>query len=304
MFSESFRTIARQALRGHLNPQGLENLLEMDGLSLDEVDRLASSAVSTASAAVELIFETTASVEVATRLLTDETSSSMILKHQAIDDVAKFVFDRFGFGPSTNELTLLKRQFLRYVLVSEFLADMPGTPPERLLAVPHANTQEWVKLCRQLAIRLRDTSTSAEFYASEAQAIQEELQLTELGIGADEIGGIDTFPFEEQVLLNSLGGLIESGRKAEVLERIKARRQSFWTKVDPRRNAQWQVASTAIELILEAERVILEVKDVPLRCGELIERYADRRENRGWYKLDAIQRHSSCLSPAWKTNLR
>ena len=91
------------------------------------------------------------------------------------------------------------------MLLGEFRKDLKGDPPASLNMVSQPATKQ-LELVLEVAKSVRETH--ATYYVKMADDIQQELHLDSLGIAPEKLGTIDTFRFEEQVLLEHVGNLI------------------------------------------------------------------------------------------------
>jgi len=290
VFTDTLASLAAQALKDSGVPrQQLNQLLARPRLSLDDLDRLATSGLER-DATISLLFGTAAPVEVAVRLLTDERVEEQISQRDAVSDIRRFVHERFGFSAAKSDVPTLRHTFVRYVLLTEFLAGLRQGVPAQLERVPHATDESKVLLCRDVASRLRDSERWTEFYREVAGQVERELGLAGLGLRADDLGDADTFPFQEQLLLDALAAHVEAGDMTTAQRTVAGRHRAFWTRVDPRRGAQWQVAGLAVDLMTEARRVERAVKAAPADPETIVTRYAGREGDEGWHRLDALQR--------------
>ncbi|MEY3226253.1 MAG: hypothetical protein RLZZ536_872, partial [Planctomycetota bacterium] len=124
-------------------------------------------------------------------------------------------------------------------------------------------------------------------YVAVADSVEKELHLATQGISPEKLGRIDTFRFEEQMLLDHAGSLILSGRFAEALEVITHRRRSFWARHQPQRQEQWQAYDLAAELGLVLGEIQEQLPDAKKSAASWIEGYVAER---GWYRADMLHR--------------
>jgi hypothetical protein len=173
------------------------------------------------------------------RWLLDPGFDNEIVAKGGTGELSSLLAARLGLTLSGDpELASARRSTFRYVLVNEFRLDLGDEPPSGLASVPAVPTSECGDRTRAVAqeLRVRDP----EVYATIAQQVQTDLQLTNLDFEAGHLGRVDTFPFEEKRLLAYVAELLDSGKHVPAEKLIEERRESFWATRDLRRQAQWE----------------------------------------------------------------
>jgi hypothetical protein len=185
-------------------------------------------------------------------------------------------------GPK-EEVEYLQEQLWRYLLFSEFAADLPGELPASLVPVPRAGKSH-ESFVRSLCDTLRDLGKAQPIYEEAATRVCDELGLQGVCSEIDDFGKLDTFSFEERSFLNRFAGELKAGEFENARSTVLQRRGSFWVERDGRRSAEWQLADLAARLMLEIHAL----------AGEL----ATKRPLDGWIefytgsfaKVDSIHR--------------
>lgn len=148
----------------------------------------------------------------------------------------------------------LRATLWRYLLFSEFVADLPGELPPQLLTVPHAPaTQE--PFVRGLCEYLRENLPSQSSYEEAAEQVTKELGLDVICRDIEDFGELDTFSFEERGFLNRFSKLISDGEYEKAEEFVARRQGSFWGQRDATRAAEWRLADLALRLLLELSAI-------------------------------------------------
>lgn len=218
-----------------------------------------------------------------------------IASKDATPELVKLVRARLSLElPEDTELSKLRAIVLRYVLAGEFRSDLSCDPPASLDGVPAPRSKDEEAGVRELARRLRASFPDA--YAGLADRVEEELGLYQAMLPAEALGSIDTFRFEERVLLQYAGELIASTRFDEALELIAEREHSFWLDRDVGRKAQWEASRRMAELGSTANQVRAAVRKANGDAAVWLNRYTAKD---GWYRLDQVQRRLE----AWVANL-
>lgn len=214
---------------------------------------------------------------------------------EATRELVKLVRARLGLELDPGApLAKLRAITVRYLLASEFRLDLSCDPPASLEGIATPGTKDEAAAVREIARRLR--AGHGDVYASLADRVEEELGLKDAKLWGGALGAIDTFRFEERVLLRHAGELIANGRPAEALALVQAREQSFWLERDVSRKAQWEAARRMAELSLVAGEVRQAVRKVSGDVGAWLAAYVAKD---GWFRLDQAQRRLE----AWVANL-
>ena len=177
----------------------------------------------------------------------------------------------------------LQEQLWRYLLFSEFAADLPVELPPALATVPRAGKSQESFVC-SLCATLRDLGKAQQAYEEAATQVSEQLGLEGLCGGIEDFGELDTFSFEERGFLRRFAVELQAGEFENARSIVVGRRGSFWVERDATRSAEWQLADLAARLMLELQSL----------SGEL----AAKRTLDGWIefytgsfaKVDSIHR--------------
>ncbi len=177
----------------------------------------------------------------------------------------------------------LQEQLWRYLLFSEFVADLPVELPSSLESVPRAGKSQ-ESFVRSLCATLRDLGKAQQHYEEAATLVSEQLGLEGLCSGIEDFGELDTFSFEERSFLRRFAAELKTGEFESARTVVLRRRGSFWVERDAKRSAEWQLADLAARLLLELQ--------------ELKDELAAKRSLDGWIdfytvsfaKVDSIHR--------------
>ncbi len=220
----------------------------------------------------------------ATWIATDK-SDPQIIEKGANQELIQLIQSRLGLQVSAEDsLQQVRRQTARYVLLSEFRNDLRGIAPTSLELIPRPSAKQ-VQLVLDVAKSLRERHPQE--YAILADSIEREMSLTTLNISPEDLGSIDTFRFEEQVLLEHVGNLITLGRFDQALEIVSQRRVSFWALHQIQRQEQWQ----AFELCAELGLAITQIQKLLPDSSRSIQHWIDGYTAKdGWYRADLLHR--------------
>lgn len=285
-YEPSLRGLARNELRRRYTDGDIDEMLAPDSLTYHDVVRFLLDESGTkggAASLVKLVLGNGSSEELVCRWLADEALDADLDAKQATPELLKLVQACLGVSLSDVSLAKARHRTLRYVLVNEFRSDLAGKVPGQLDVVPAPPSKEELQRVRDAAERLRREHPDA--YSDIADGIERELNLPALRIDADALGTIDTFRFEEAVLLEHAAKLIADGHYERSLQLVLARRRSFWVDRSLGRLGQWETSRLMAELGREVVRIRPLLKKGNGTPRSWVEGYAS-----DWYRADLAQR--------------
>jgi len=227
--------------------------------------------------------------------LVNDARDAEIVNKKATRELTKLVKALLGLDLEPDvPLAKLRAITLRYVLAGEFRLDLRGNIPASLDSVPTPASKNYESAVCGLARRLR--TDFPDGYPALADRVQEELGLKNAKLPPEALGAIDTFRFEERVLLHHASDLISNGKFGEALVLVAEREQSFWLQREVGRKAQWE----AIRRMAELGNVAVEVRRAVAKTSGDAAVWMDAYVSKdGWFRLDQAQRRLE----AWVANL-
>jgi hypothetical protein len=232
--------------------------------------------------------------------LASDSRDLEIASKDATSELVKLVKSRLGLSlPKDTPLAKLRAVALRYVLAGELRSDLRCSPPTCLDSVPSPGTKEEETAIRELAQVLRSNFPDA--YADIAIKVEKELGLTHAKLLASDLGAINTFPFEEHLLLDYCYDLIANKKFHEALGFVDEREHSFWLDRDVARRAQWEACRRMAELGTVALTVRTALNKPVGSARDWVAEYTAIHTSigSGWYRLDQAQRRLE----SWIANL-
>ncbi len=179
----------------------------------------------------------------------------------------------------------LSGKLWRFVLFSEFVQDLPGELPAALKGVPRAPAagKDLVfKVCRSL----REQVGARPAYVEHAGRIERELDLAERLKETEELGCIETFPFENVTAFRRFCRTFAAGDLDGAAATIEENARSIWREEEGMHQAVWKLAGTGLALLREADRADHALRDnADGTLGQVVARYAQRL-----YAVDAHYR--------------
>ena len=217
--------------------------------------------------------------------LSDDQKDSAVVGKGATPELYQLIGSRLGLECSSDaDLADCRKKLSRYVLLAEFRNDLQGQAPASLNLVSQP-TNKQLDLVLDVAKTLRQRY--AIQYVAMADSIEQELHLATQGISPEQLGRIDTFRFEEQVLLEHVGNLITSSKFSDALEVVNHRRLSFWALHQLQRQEQWQAYGLAAELGIVVHEISRQLPDSKKTAVHWVEGYV---ADNGWYRADLLHR--------------
>jgi hypothetical protein len=141
----------------------------------------------------------------------------------------------------------LRQLLWRFLLFSEFAADLPVPLPSALTAVPKA-APKYHRFVQDLCATLRDRTSTQRNYEEFANRVAAELGLEAHCSKLDDLGVLDTFAFEERCFLRSFATAVLAD-ELEKAGRIAADRAlSFWSR-DGARAGEWELAGWCVDVL-------------------------------------------------------
>lgn len=242
-----------------------------------------------------IFFDASGNDGLLTAWLVSDARDPEIVSKEATRELTKLAKARLGLDlVADSPLAKLRAITLRYVLAGEFRLDLSCDAPPSLDSVGKPPTKDEESAVREIARRLR--TGHADAYPALADRVEEELGLKNAKLPPGALGSIDTFRFEERVLLLHAGELISNGKFGEALRLVADREQSFWLDRDVSRKAQWEATRRMAELGNVAIEVQKAVHKTSGDAATWLDAYVAKD---GWFRLDQAQRRLE----AWVANL-
>ena len=296
-YEPQLKRLARNVLRQRYTDGVIDEMLAPERVSYEDLARAASDTSSSEPPSVlkSIYHETSSNDALLGTWLASDARDGEIETKEATRELMKLVLSRLGLQlPEYAALPKLRSITIRYVLAGEFRSNLNCTPPAVLDSAPAPSTKDEVSAVREFAEKLRMNFPDA--YSTMADRVDSELRLSDAKIPPDALGSIETFRFEERVVLAHYGDLIAEKQFDQALAMIAAREHSFWLDRDVARKAQWEACRRMAEL----GRLCVTVLGAVAKAGADVNAWIDAyTSNDGWFLLDQAQRRLE----AWIVNL-
>ena len=287
VWEPQLKKIARNVLRRKYTDGMIDEILLPEAVTYADLAAASQLEGEGGPSILKAIFKEAAGGDaiIAAWLISDNRDDE-IMEKGAVRELVRLIQSRVGLVlDETAGLLKARAATLRYVLGGEFRSDLKGAAPSNLDAVPVPGNKDQEASVRQMAARLRTSFPAA--YPDLADRIELELGLASANVLAADLGSIDTFRFEEQVVFGHSADLIAAGSFEAALEYVTARDNSFWLDVDLGRRSQWEACRRLAQLGRVAAEVSAEVKGAGGDAAAWVQRYS---EADGWMRLDQAQR--------------
>ncbi len=225
-YAPQLKRLARNVLRQFYSDGVIDELLAAERLGYQDIVALVANAGGDGKTAsvLKLIFpQSRDNATLIAAWLADPDSDAAMIEKAATLELYKLIGSRLGLSLDlATPLAGARSRLFRYLLVGEFRADLSGSPPLSISMIPAPAGKEPLAFLRDVVAALR--GGHATTYIDNADRIAAELSLASAGIAATNLGTIDTFRFEERVLLEHCDAILAQGDHAQAI-RIAAVRQ-------------------------------------------------------------------------------
>lgn len=213
--------------------------------------------------------------EILSALLVPSQRQAEALKTEGgwIDEARAFLLATLGMEIKTRAKSwgALSDEVWRFLLFSEFVFDLPSELPDTLKGVPRA-ASEARPIVEEVCDGLRRDERRRSIYIDQAQRIEEELNLATVCKALDDLGCLDTFPFEERTFLRTAVAALKSGDTSAVRAILTARKDSVWLEKGESQ-AQWQLVRASLNLIEACEDFERQLPSNSRSQGDLLDFY-------------------------------
>lgn len=284
-----FEREARACLRRKFTDGIIDEVLEGGRATYDDVvlflgqDRQVSR--------LKLIFGDLPELDLLVRWLAEDRDDEAIAQKGAVDELYRLVGSKLGLLLAADvPLAQARARMARYVLINEFRHDLEGEAPSSLATVEAPGRDE--HRAHTLAIAQGFRAKHPEPYVVRADQVEQEFRLAHCKVPPDRLGRIDTFRFEERLLLDWTARLLEDRRYADAQAVVLARESSFWVERPdgsqglPRKE-QWELCRRVAELGLRVAAVAGELPGPSAGPEVWVQGYAAPD---GWHRVDTAQR--------------
>lgn len=286
-YEPQLKRLARHVLRESYTEGQIDSFLAPDTIEYSDIANLLRQAQEAdAPSILRALYKDHTGIDLVAEWLATPADDERITAKEATDEMYQLIEARLGLPiEASTGLPDARAQTFRYLLLSEFRLDLETEAPSSLSQIPMPSTADHRRRIRELTSTLR--TSYPDQYQELAEQIEHEFQLPSAQLDAEDLGQIDTFQFEAEVMLTYAGDLVAEANYNEAQEVIRDHRGSYWVQRDVIRQAQWEAVRLMAQLGIEVGRVD-EAMAAKTRSAEAwFEAYT---EEGGWYEVDAAQR--------------
>jgi len=274
-------------------------------LSLEDLDRMAEQTGELGT--VQLIFGTTAVVDVTLKFLTSEDRDEQIIEKNAIPELIGLYSSELGIELDDGEdLATMRNNLCQKLLLTELevSARRAGNKVSELIhsRLPRLKRHQ-DQVCR-LCDNWRNRSDLKQAYVAAAKTVESETAVDSFKIPGEALRELETFPFIESRLLQEAGRLLSKGSYSKALQLAEKRKNSFWTVEEPANQLKWTLFETSARLFDAASKFGFSLKDAPSTPDGAVQCYAKGASGKDpWFLIDTYHRHLERLYASFELSL-
>jgi hypothetical protein len=292
-YEPQLKRLARDVLRERYTDGVIDEMLSPERLTYaDVVALLEQGSGGEAASLLRVILDPARdNAAILAAWLASPEKDQAIQDKEASGELLKLVERRLGLKVApASPLPSIRNRTARYVLIGEFRDDLATEPPGALQIVPRPETPEQLVLLREVAQALR--THHAERYITIADEVEKEFNLAQQAIPPEHLGRIDTFRFEEKILLSQARSLIGRGQYGAAHALITDRERGFWVHRDTDRQLQWMACQMMVELGQSVKEVGAQLGKLGNDSSAWVAAYTAED---GWHRADAARRSLEAL---------
>lgn len=292
-YEPSLKRQARNALKEKGFDDGhIDELLKSENVAYHDIVQFIehSSATNVQPSMLPVIFGVSQNDKIIAAWLATPGKDGEVSLKSADVGLYKLIEARMGISLGTLPLEEARSKVCRSLLVAEFSADLQCEPPQSITMIEIPQELDKVTFMQMVTKNLRNDYPGD--YIRIADVVQSDLSLDSSNIAAESLGSIDTFRFEEQVLLRHCDRLIVESEYTEALRIEHVHGSSFWVAQQVERKAQWRACRMMAELGALIQAVSDNLKSTSSKPEKWVENYT---KEGGWFLIDQLHRQVEAL---------
>jgi hypothetical protein len=271
---------------GHVARQVEDGLL-----NFEDVEQMSEDAGSHATGALKLIFGQASPLDVLLLFVATDEYDARIQEKNALAELSGLIEQETGLASKTKKSPdILRASLVSHLLLGELALSLPEAL-RSLLPKPGELPEKAVQrdtICH-LCQTWRNRLDLQEAYAAAAEDLERASGLAALGLTADGIETLETFPFIDSLVLAQAGEALLGGKPDLAADYAEGRRSTFWNRRSPEIILQWSLVETASHLQREATTISETVKKRNWTLEEMVNAYVHHASP--WMRLDTLARH-------------
>lgn len=285
-YEPQLKRLAPNVLRHKYSYGQMDQMLGRDGLTYSDIVRFLEQTEDGEQASIlKNIFSRESWADMLVEWLADDSKDKPINEKEAVTELLTMIRTRLGLELNEDDLAKARARTARYALINEFRGALAGNVPASLGMIPAPPSSTQSKRVCDLVEALRKQKPEA--YVALADQVEKDLGLSAAGFQAGDLGAVETFRFEERVLLARVALLIAERKYDEAMTVIERRAHSFWLNQQIKRRAQWECCRLMAELGLAVAAIRPALSNIGKNPAQWVDSYTAQD---GWYKADQTHR--------------
>jgi len=249
---------------------------------LEDIDRLVESVYTPETGSLTLIHDKADPLEIVIEFLNHPEKDTEIIRKNATRELSQLIKNLFGFQLKPNqELSQLRLELLRYLLVNDFLITSELTEaPQILSQIPFVTNKPAQKNVLMVTAALRQRKPSQKLYQDATSDVEQKYNLPALEFKIVAIQKSQTFSFIEERLIQHGYTLLLKNNLSELRQQIDNRSQSFWGLLPPF-NLHWTWLNTAWQFLTLVKQARQDIKNRKWTPEKLITSFVHH-----WHQID------------------
>ncbi|APB32589.1 ABC-type uncharacterized transport systems, ATPase components [Gloeomargarita lithophora Alchichica-D10] len=295
--------VARHAFKSILSSEEIGKIVQqIDAGKLDllDLDAIGSKGKDISAGMIALILGTTEPITVTLLFLNDQAYDGQIIQKSVTSDLQHLFNQAFGIELATHlSLEEWRYQLVKYLLITELAEVLKDKLPPQLCLLTTATECQHIENCLNLVNTWRNHQQYNQNYALLANKIEQELRLVTLNLPVELLSNCETFRtivyrilqhIQEQALHQVSIGFTEL---TELLSFAQQNSHKFWSRIEPTIHSQWLLVITAMQVLIESQKISTQLKNSPQDMAGLVNAYTSGEQP--WCVLDTYYRHlESC----------
>lgn len=284
--------IAKHALKeivGEDRISDIEKQVEDGSLKLSDLDKIAEVDGEVPDI-ISIKFGSKNISEVALKFINEAKYDKELEQKNVIDTLAKTLQTTYDIdSPKDISIGDYKKQVVRHLLMTAFLAELKGKTPEQFSLVTRARTSNAIDACKDLITTWRNRRDYHVEYVAWADKIEKGFGLNTIKFTLDQIVDCETFYTIEEKLQECVEqALIENASK-DLVDIATKRKNGFWSENKHQSQVRWRIIELAGNVITTAQSIEQVLKSSPAHASAYIQKYTGGVSP--WCVIDTYHRH-------------
>lgn len=284
--------IAKHALKeivGEDRISFIEKQVEDGSLKLADLDKIAEGEGEVPDI-ISIKFGSKNISEVVLKFINEIKYDKELEQKNVVDALAKMLQATYDIDlPKDKSVEDYKKQVVRHLLMTAFLAELKGKTPEQFSLVTRARTSNTIDACKELITTWRNRRDYHVGYVAWADKIEKGFGLNTIKFTLDQIVDSETFYTIEEKLQEYIEqALIENATK-DLVDIATKRKNGFWSENKHQSQVRWRIIELAGNVLTTALSIEQCLKSPPAHASAYIQKYTEG--DSPWCVIDTYHRH-------------